>query len=188
MGIKFFGGPYDGVEAEQAAINQHGITLPVNGDLGMRVFILMPPLENWLKLLRGEAAESVPIYPYERVSTPEGSRFEWPPSGGLEQALLEARLKIHPRALTALSTLSSDVRRSVIGIIAELQKTAPDSWPKQKVIGISDDEPIYLVNLPGQLRAFVRFLDTGEIELFDIMREETLRLFRERYGTVSSAG
>ena len=58
----------------------------------------------------------------------------------------------------------------------------------QKVIRISDDEPIYLVNLPGQLRAFVRVLDTGEIELFDIMREETLRLFRERYGTVSMQG
>ena len=187
MRIKLFGGPYDGVEVDHTAINQHASILPVSGDLGTRVFVLMPPPESWDKLIRGEPAETSPLYPYERVSTPEGPRFEWPALGGLDQALLEAKLKVHQRAQTALSTLSWDHRRAVINTVADLQKSDPESWPKQGIIRISEDKPVYLLQLRDGLRAFIRILESGEIELFDIIQEDTLRLFLERYGGVGSA-
>lgn len=188
MKIKFVGGPYDGKEAEHTAINQHASILNVHADLGLRAFALMPPPESWDKLLRGERAETNPIYPYERVLTPEGPRLQWPQPGDFDQALLEAKLKIHPRARTALSTLSNEVRRSIVQAVAELQRFSPDEWPKQKAVRIAGDEPVYLVHLSGELQAFVRVLDTNELELFDIVREDTLRQFVQRYGKVGVAG
>ena len=106
---------------------------------------------------------------------------------GLDQALLEARLKVHPRAKTALSTLPDDLGRTIVAIVAELQKSSPDSWPKQKANRLNEDKSIYLVQLPSAMRAFVRVLDTGGVELVDLVREDTLRLFRERYATASGA-
>jgi hypothetical protein len=47
---------------------------------------------------------------------------------------------------------------------------------------------VYLVRVSPELRAFVRVLDSGSLELFDVMREETLRLFLERYRAGSRAG
>jgi len=122
------------------------------------------------------------------VLADDGPRFEWPAPGSLDQALLEARLKIHPRAQTALSTLPNELRRVIIDVVAELQKTAPEEWPAQSAMKVTDDKPVYLVKLSGPLRAFVRILESGELELFDIVREDTLRQFVQRYAKVGAAG
>jgi hypothetical protein len=64
----------------------------------------------------------------------------------------------------------------------------PASWPQEEVVRLSADEPVYLLRLPSGLRAFIRVVDSGGIELLDIMREETLQLFLERYRAGSKAG
>jgi hypothetical protein len=44
------------------------------------------------------------------------------------------------------------------------------------------------VKVTPELRAFVRTVESGGMELFDIVREDTLRLFLERYRAGSKAG
>jgi hypothetical protein len=187
MGIRFYGGPYDGVEVEHTEINKHASPLSIHSDLGTRVFVLMPPRESWDRLLRNESAETSPLYPYERIFTPDGPRFEWPPPGGFDQALLEAKLKVHSLAQTALSTLGEPARSAVIRAVTRLQKTDPGSWPQEHAVQASADPSVYLLRV-GDLVAFVQLLETGQIELFDVIREDTLRLFLERYRAVGSAG
>jgi hypothetical protein len=188
MAIQFFGGPYDGRKADLAAINQYASILPVSGDLGNRVFVLMPPPTSWDELIRGASAQAGPVYPYERVMTPEGPRFEWQSGSGLDRALLAAKLKVHPRAQTALSTLSNEARQAIVDVVVELQKVQPEKWPAQSVVRVTPDKPVYLVRLAGMLSAFVRILENGELELFDIVREDTLHQFVQRYGKVGAPG
>jgi hypothetical protein len=187
MGIKFHGGPYDGVEAEDALVNKCASILRVRSDLGMRVFALMPPREIWDRLLRGESVDTSPLFPYERIVTADGPHFEWPSPGALDQALLEANLKVHQRASTALSTLNESDRRAMIRAVTKLQKTEPGSWPEEHAVQVGADPSIFLLRV-GALVGFVQQLDTGQLELFDVAREDTLRLFLERYRPVGSAG
>jgi hypothetical protein len=174
MGIKFVGGPYNGKEAEHTDVLLHAGLLPLKGDVGQRLFVLMPPLESWARLLHGESAETTPVYPYEQVMTPDGPRFEWPPDGALVQAVWESRLKVNLRARTALSTLATDLRSSIIRVVAALQRVPPEKWSKEHTTRITNDKPVYLVHLPGALRAVVRTLDTGQLELLNIVREDML--------------
>ncbi len=189
MGIKFVSGPYDGKEAEYTDVVRHADLLPFKGDLGERLFVLMPTPESWDHLLRGEEAEAPPKYIYEEERTPDGPRFKWDQDGGaMEQAKWESRLKVNLRARTALSTFATELRNSIVRVVAALQRVPPEKWSKDQAERITDDAPVYLVVLPDAMRAFVRVLDTGELELVDIMSEDTLRLFRQRFAGVSAAG
>jgi hypothetical protein len=188
MGMRFIGGPYDGMEIDQTLLNRHAELVPVSGDLGMRLFMLMPPRASWEKILRGEAAKKGPLQPYERVFNPEGAHFEAVPAGAFDQALLEAKLKVHPRARTALAALSERDQRAVVQAAAALQNSDPSSWPHEAVERLGGDQPVYLLRVSPDLRAFLRVLESGGLELFDIMREDTLRLFLERYRAGSKVG
>jgi hypothetical protein len=139
----------------------------------------MPPPESWDKLQKGETVPSEPLYPYERVFTSDGLRYEWRPFGEFDRAVLESKLKVQPLARTILSTFSPDSRRSIIGAITDFQKLSPEEWGKGKAVQIDDFE--YLIQLPNAMKAFVRILDSGQIELTDILREETIRIFLQKY-------
>ena len=56
----------------------------------------------------------------------------------------------------------------------------PALWSRDQAIRLSPDKPTYLLKVSPDLRAFITVLASGDIELLDIMREETLRLFLER--------
>lgn len=89
-------------------------------------------------------------------------------------------LKIHPRAEPALGTLPEKDRQLVLGMTQFLRMREPASWPRDLVVPLSPEKSIYLLRVTPDLRAFLTVLDSGDIELTDIVREETLRLFRER--------
>jgi hypothetical protein len=186
--MQFVGGPYDGMEIDHSLLNRYAKIQSVKGDLGGRVFVLMPPRSSWDALQRGEPAEAGTPYPYEWLFDPEGPHFEYSSPGDLEQALLEAKLKVHSRAHTALAALSDSERRAVIGTAAGLQQSPPSSWPRDQVVHLGEDKPVYLLKVSPELRAFIRLTDTGQLELFDIAREDTLRLFLERYRAGSGVG
>jgi hypothetical protein len=97
------------------------------------------------------------------------------------EAALESKLQIHPRARTALASLPEKDQLAVLSAAEALQAAEPASWPREKVDRLSPDKPVYLLRVSPELRAFIRVLDSGGIELFDIVREETLRLFLERH-------
>jgi hypothetical protein len=96
------------------------------------------------------------------------------------KAPLTHKVQIHPRAQTALASLSDKDRQAVLAAVEALQADDPDSWPRDKISRLSVDTPFYLLRASPVLRAFIRILEPGRIELFDIVREETLRLFLER--------
>jgi len=127
--------------------------------------------------------------PFIWVSNGNGERvlkyFEASPP---HEAALESKLKIHPRARTALASLSGEDQLAVLAAAEALQTADPASWPREKVERLNQDQPVYLLRVSPELRAFIRLLDSGGIELFDIVREDTLRLFLERYRVGSRVG
>jgi hypothetical protein len=116
--------------------------------------------------------------PFIWVSNPNGDRVLRHLEG---KAPFRYDVQVHPRAHPALASLSQRERQAVLLAAAKLlQAFDPTSWPEDKVSRLSPDKPVYLLRVSPQLRAFIRTLEPGGIELFDIVREETLRLFLER--------
>jgi hypothetical protein len=97
------------------------------------------------------------------------------------EGTLRPRLKIGTRAHTALASLPENERQAVLAAAESLQTREPDSWPRELVVRLSPDKPVYLMRVTPDLRAFLTVLDSGGIELSDVVREDTLRLFLERY-------
>ena len=181
MGLKFFGGPYDGKEIGNDQINRYAQLVPVNGDLGIRLFVLMPddPVE-WDQMVSGKDGKSKSLIPYERIPTNAGFIFFASPPGEMDRAISQANMKINTRAKIALDALSGEDRRRVLEAADALQDSSPQEW-KDNVVSIASDKPVYLLRVTPELRAFIRRLESGQIEIFDLVREDTLRLFMERY-------
>ena len=184
MDFKFLGGPYDGMKIDAELIDRHARMEPVTGDLGRRLFVLMPPREDWERAARGEKVKRKAFVPYEQAPGNEGM-FQATSPESLEKARSEARLKIHPRARPALSVLAPDERRLVLDAADALQHEKPGRWPKERALPISPDEPVYLLRVSPSLRAIIRVTGAGEIELEDIVRKEALQLFRNGPGDVA---
>lgn len=98
------------------------------------------------------------------------------------------QVKIHPRARTALESLSETDREAVGTAVDALLIHDPDSWPREQAVRLNPDKPAYLLKVTPDLRAFLTVLAPGDIELSDIVREETLRLFLERYRAGGQVG
>ena len=114
-----------------------------------------------------------------------GKPFIWVKNGNGHQVLqyFEGTFKpvvIHPRARPALASLSERDRQTVLGLAEYLRSVDPASWPRELVVPLSSEKPMYLMRVTPELRAFITTLDSGGIELSDIVREESLRLFLER--------
>jgi hypothetical protein len=179
MGFRFVGGPYDGVEIDPPTLYRHAPVQAVTGDVGSRYFVLLPPREDWERLVRGQVVPSSTTYAYERCSGPEDVRFQLVPPGTFEQARSESRLKVHSRARIALSVLSMPERRRVLEAADALQHRPPEQWPNGEVLRISEDEPDYVLRVPPDLRALVRLTEGGAVELSDVVRKDALELFRD---------
>lgn len=116
----------------------------------------------------------------------DGKPFIWVRNGNGARILryfegtFKPPVEIHPRASPALAALSDKDRQAVLGTVDYLRRRDPACWPSELVVPLSADKPMYLLRVTPELRAFVTVLDSGGIELSDIVREETLRLFRER--------
>ncbi len=104
------------------------------------------------------------------------------------QATLQPKVRVHLRAHTALTALPDWDRLQMLSKAESLQGLGPASWPEEKVIGRSADKSVYLLQVFPDLRGFLKVLDSGEIELFDVMRAETLRLFLEQSRAGSKVG
>jgi hypothetical protein len=121
------------------------------------------------------------------ADSPTGKPFIWVSNSNGERALkyLESKYRykvvINPRARTALAAMSDDDRESVRAAIDALVLHDEGAWPADRVLRITQGKPVYLLNVTPNLRAFIRLsAPAAEVELFDLVREETLNLFRER--------
>ena len=59
-----------------------------------------------------------------------------------------------------------------------LQDRTPASWPREQVTRLDEEPSEYLVHVSPDLRAFIRVLDSGSIEIARHRAEEALRLFQ----------
>jgi hypothetical protein len=76
--------------------------------------------------------------------------------------------------------LSDDERGRVLEAAGALQHESSTAWPDDQVIPLGGDESLYLLRVTPDLRAIIRVVENGQIELSDIVREEALQLFRDR--------
>jgi len=121
---------------------------------------------------------------YEETAT--GKPFIWVSNGNGERVIkhLETnhryKVVISSRARTALAALSDEDRESVRAGMEVLVLHDLGAWTSDRVMRISKDKPVYLLRVTPDLRAFIRVsAPSAEIELYDLVREEALNLFRE---------
>jgi hypothetical protein len=91
------------------------------------------------------------------------------------------KLSVEPWAATALASLPEMQQVEVLVAAEALVGRDPASWPREGATRLDPAEPVFLLRVSPELRAFIRLEEGGEVQLFDIMREDTLRLFLERY-------
>jgi hypothetical protein len=88
------------------------------------------------------------------------------------------------RAETALAALAPEERKRIIQAARNLSGRKPWEWPQAYVISLPGTKPdYYLLTVSPDWRAIVRQTEGGQIEISDVVREETLQLFRERQGS-----
>jgi hypothetical protein len=104
------------------------------------------------------------------------------------EGTLGPKLRVGPRAHTALASLPERERHAVLGAAESLQIRQPTSWPRDLIVRLNPNQPMYLMRVTRELRAFITVLDSGDIELSDVVREDTLHLFLERYRAGGRAG
>lgn len=80
MKAEFFGGPYDGKVLDHNEVNQFTEFARCRLDGGIVHFVLMPPLELWDQIRRGEmpknsTGDGGKPYPYELCREPSGPKF-----------------------------------------------------------------------------------------------------------------
>lgn len=95
MKAKFLGGPYDGKEFDHHQINSVAMILPVATHSGHRQFLLMPPVSEAERVIRGEIPKDEARgdrHPYERRFTGAGGveYHDASTSGAMDEALAEA--------------------------------------------------------------------------------------------------
>jgi hypothetical protein len=126
--------------------------------------------------------------------TPSGKPFIWVMNQNGERVLryfegaLASRVHVHPLARTVLASLPEAEQQAVLATVEALLNRDPASWPAAEVARLSPDKPEYLLRVPPDLRAFVRVLEPGGVELLDVIPEEPLRRFLERHRAEGKAG
>jgi hypothetical protein len=132
---------------------------------------------------------SVPGEPYLWTGNGNGGRvlkhIEITP---VLQDAVAPRFSIHARARTALASIPDRDRLQTLLAVDALVTRDPGSWPKAEAVALGAEKQVYLVRVTPELRAFIRVLDPQRIELFDLVREDTLQQFLEHQGARSTVG
>lgn len=124
--------------------------------------------------------------PFVWVSSSYGDRLLKHLSNMPEQPGL--KLNINPRAESALSSLSEQEQIQVLVAAESLLGRDPASLSREEAECLDLDKQMFLLHVSPELRAFVEFEPSGNVELLDIMREETLRLFLEHHHSGNGVG
>jgi hypothetical protein len=111
------------------------------------------------------------------VGEPVEARVGMPP----RQANDEEQVQVSRWAAGLMDSLPEPERLRVLEGVHSLRGLAPARWPREKVTPLPSEPPSYLLAVPPDLRVFVRPLEDGRLEVFDVVREDTLRQFMESY-------
>jgi hypothetical protein len=146
------------------------------------------PLDGLRFLLKFDGEEPLVVYVRQgRIMTADSLREVPLSPQEVSQALARRGIQTHPRARAALLSLDKKEQEAVIEAVTRLASKPLDQWPPDLAPRLAKDKPVYLLAVSSELRAFVRVADTGTVELFDIVREATLRTFLEQAKAGSGA-
>jgi hypothetical protein len=95
---------------------------------------------------------------------------------------------IHPRVRTALGSLAETDQGAVKAVADALLIGDPASWPGEQVRPLSADGSAYLLRASPDLWVYVTVAPSGDVEVSDVVRQDTLRLFLERLAATGKAG
>lgn len=177
MGMKFVGGPYDGQDLDYEQVVRHADLVTVSGDVGTRQFVRMPDRASWEARLRGETVGKGPQVVYERTVGPDESHWKWISDRAFDQAQREGRVKLPLGGRSAWLFLDPRDRRAVLRKLAPLVDREPASWPQARFTSRTEDEALYAYQVPPDWLVFVKPLEGGGVELFDIMTEGTMEKY-----------
>ncbi len=88
----FEGGPYDGMKININHINKYCNMTPIATKRGLRLFVVLPPLQDWERVVKGEIAKEGPFdvfHCYERKLVPGGAEFHYCSGETISEALSE---------------------------------------------------------------------------------------------------
>jgi hypothetical protein len=88
----FEGGPYDGMKININQINKYCNITPIATKRGLRLFVVLPPLQDWERVVKGEIAKEGPFdvfHCYERKLVPGGAEFHYCSGETISEALSE---------------------------------------------------------------------------------------------------
>lgn len=88
----FIGGPYDTMKINVDNVNKFCHITPISTKRGIRLFVLLPPREEWDRLLKGEITKEGPfdiLYPYERKFAPSGPEFHYCTGDEISKAMAD---------------------------------------------------------------------------------------------------
>lgn len=88
---------------------------------------------------------------------------------------------VHRRALLWYNGLSRRERKALKDAIAPLLQLPEDQWTQAGAIRLDTAEPLYLLRINDDIRAFIRPVD-GKPEIQDFVHRETLLYFKEEAG------
>jgi len=84
---------------------------------------------------------------------------------------------VHRRAWLWYNGLSRRERKALKDAIAPLLKLPEDQWTQAGALRLDTAEPLYLLRINDDIRAFVRPID-GKPEIQDFVHRETLLYFK----------
>ena len=88
----FIGCPYDGMSISVDKVNSFCHITPISTRRGIRLFVLLPPLKDWDRLMKGEITKEGPfevLYPYERKFVQGGAEFHYCAGDEISKALAD---------------------------------------------------------------------------------------------------
>jgi hypothetical protein len=123
-----------------------------------------------------------------------GEPFIWVSNSNGKRALkyLESnrrhQVRMHPRVRTALGSLTNADQGAVKAVAEALLLGDPGSWPGDQARPLSPDGSAYLLRASPDLWVYVTVLPSGDFEVSDVVRQDTLRVFLERLAATGKAG
>jgi hypothetical protein len=97
------------------------------------------------------------------------------------------KLDVQPRAKAALSSMDEQEQLEVLVAAESFLGRDSTSRPREDALLLDPIESVFLLRVSPELRAFVRLEQDHAVELVDIVREDTLKLFLERYGSADES-
>jgi hypothetical protein len=92
----------------------------------------------------------------------------------------DSRFTFRRLALFGYYNLSPAEQDDVVAAITRLVELPVKQWPKAGAIKLKKKEPLYMVSVNDDLRAFVRPIPGGPPEVVDLMHKDTLMMFANK--------